>query len=92
MLLSSKNSGDNSSKEGQITLWKIDFSLIFIALEKKLFISYKLEWLLFELVLLLVDFPFALLEDILLSIFFFLLGISKLTKINIIIKTYFLYL
>jgi len=39
ILLSSKKSGDNSSKEGHITLCVIDFSRIFTAQEKKLFIS-----------------------------------------------------
>ena len=39
ILLSSKKSGDNSSKEGHITLCVIDFSLIFTAQEKRLFIS-----------------------------------------------------
>jgi hypothetical protein len=38
MLFDSKKSGDNSSKDGHNTLCGIDFSLILIALEKKLFI------------------------------------------------------
>ena len=38
MLFDSNKSVDNSSKDGHNTLCGIDFSLILIALEKKLFI------------------------------------------------------
>ena len=81
MLLSSKKLGFNSSNEGHITLCVMDLSLIFIALEKKLLISYRLLWV-FELLLLIPFFPFDLLGMVFLSIFFFLELMAKLTNSN----------